>query len=219
MPGSRQGTGAAREGAGRQRQQPDGQRSGCCGITPSREPRPSPESATRSRRRTQNTDGRSSARNTKCVFINHCFCCERAAPAEVQSPEGETPPARGFSKRKGGERRVAVGWEQSCGNAAAGGCSTGAARFAGRGQGEVDSTWQKQTKTFHSGHRNRLRSQQEFGKASGAGGLPGSALLPGRGTCCRPAPAERTPRLAAAIGAVPLPGAEPSPPALLKKRG
>jgi len=41
--------------------------------------------------------------------------------------------------------------------------------------------------------------EEEFGKASGTGGLPGAALHPGRGTSCRPAPVELRPRLAAAI--------------------
>lgn len=48
-----------------------------------------------------NTDGQSSARDTKCVFIIRDFCCDRAASAEVQSPDVEILQPVAFLKEKG----------------------------------------------------------------------------------------------------------------------
>lgn len=48
-----------------------------------------------------NTDGQSSARDTKCVFIIHDFCCDQAASAEVRSPDVEILQPVAFPKEKG----------------------------------------------------------------------------------------------------------------------
>lgn len=58
---------------------------------------------------------------------------------------------------------------------------TRAVKFAEGGQEEVDRTWQKQTKTFITVTQATEFStmEQEFGKATGADNLPGTALHPG----------------------------------------
>lgn len=46
-------------------------------------------------------DGYSSARNTKCIFIIYYYCCDGAASAEGQRPDGEMLQPMAFPKGKG----------------------------------------------------------------------------------------------------------------------